>query len=47
MAAVKAACELTGVRVGDPRRPALPLTGADLAELRTLLDRAGLVGAAA
>jgi dihydrodipicolinate synthase/N-acetylneuraminate lyase len=47
VSAVKAACELVGVRVGPPRRPAAPLAADALHDLRALLDRAGLLGAAA
>jgi dihydrodipicolinate synthase/N-acetylneuraminate lyase len=47
VAAVKAACELVGAPVGPPRRPALPLAAPVLEDLRALLDRAGLLGAAA
>lgn len=41
---VKAACELVGVPAGEPRRPLLPVSGADLHMLKTLLERAGLIG---
>jgi 4-hydroxy-tetrahydrodipicolinate synthase len=40
---VKAACELVGVPAGPPRRPFLPVSGDDLATLKSLLDRAGLI----
>jgi 4-hydroxy-tetrahydrodipicolinate synthase len=41
---VKAACELAGVPVGAPRPPSLPVGGEELQTLKTLLDRAGLIG---
>lgn len=37
VAGVKAACELSGVRVGTPRRPLLPLSGEALDELKGVL----------
>lgn len=42
-AAVKAACSLVGDRVGPVRAPLLPLPGEDVAELRRLVERVGVV----
>ena len=40
VAGVKAACGLAGLSVGDPRRPLLPLSETEIAELKTVLEPA-------
>lgn len=47
IAGMKAAVDLTGGRGGSPRAPLQPLSDADKAILSSVLDRAGLVAAAA
>ena len=44
VAAVKAATNMQGVKVGDPRPPILPLTSDKTAELRRRLETMGLLG---